>query len=189
VVTPNPKTSGGARWAYLAAWAYAAHLPGGSADTAKEFVKALYQRVPVLDTAARGSTLTFARRGIGHVLISWENEAHLVLKEFGADNFEIVYPSVSILAEPPVALVDANVDKHRSRAAADAYLKYLYTDEAQEIIARHHYRPRSPQVAARYARSFPQMKLYTIDQDFGGWDRTQAAHFAERAIFDQITAR
>jgi sulfate transport system substrate-binding protein len=189
VVTPNPKTSGGARWAYLAAWAYAAHLPGGSAESAKQFVKALYQRVPVLDTAARGATLTFAQRGIGHVLISWENEAHLVLEKFGADKFEIVHPPVSILAEPPVALVDANVDKHRSRAAADAYLKYLYTDEAQEIIARHYYRPRSAHVAARYARNFPQMKLYTIDQDFGGWKRAQAAHFAERAIFDQITAR
>jgi sulfate transport system substrate-binding protein len=189
VVTPNPKTSGGARWAYLAAWSYAAHLPGGSADKAKEFVKQLYTRVPVLDTAARGSTLTFARRGIGHVLLSWESEAHLVLKEFGADNFEIVYPKVSILAEPPVALVDTNVDKHRTRAVADAYLKYLYTEEAQEIIARHHYRPRSQAVAARHARNFPQMRLYTIDQDFGGWQRTQAAHFADGAIFDQITSR
>jgi sulfate transport system substrate-binding protein len=189
VITPNPKTSGGARWAYLAAWAYAAHLPGGSADSAKEFVKALYARVPVLDTAARGSTLTFARRGIGDVLLSWENEAHLVLEEFGAGNFQIVYPSVSILAEPPVALVDRNVDKHRSRAAADAYLKFLYSKEAQEIIARNHYRPRDAEIAARYAKEFPALKLYTIDQDFGGWQRTQAAHFADRGIFDQITAR
>jgi sulfate transport system substrate-binding protein len=189
VVTPNPKTSGGARWAYLAAWAYAAHLPGASADTAKEFVKMLYSRVPVLDTAARGATLTFARRAIGDVLLSWENEAHLVLDEFGAGNFEIVYPSVSILAEPPVALMDRNVDKHRSRAAADAYLKFLYTPEAQEIIAKHHYRPRDATVAARYTRNFPAIKMYTIDQDFGGWQRTQAAHFADRGIFDQITAR
>jgi sulfate transport system substrate-binding protein len=189
IITPNPKTSGGARWAYLAAWAYAAHLPGGSADSAREYVKNLYARVPVLDTAARGATLTFARRGIGDVLLSWENEAHLVLEEFGAGNFEIVYPSVSILAEPPVAMVDRNVDKHRARAVADAYLKFLYTKEAQEIIAKHHYRPRDQEVAARYARAFPAMRLYTIDRDFGGWRRTQAAHFADRGIFDQITAR
>ncbi len=187
VTTPNPKTSGGARWAYLAAWAYAAHLPGASEVSAKEFVKALYQHVPVLDTGARGSTLTFAQRGIGDVLLSWENEAYLVLDEFGADKFEIVYPPSSVLAEPPVAVVDKNVDKHGTRAAAEAYLNFLYTKPAQEIEAQNHYRPRDAEVAARFAANFPAIELYTVDRDFGGWAAAQAKHFADGGIFDQIT--
>jgi sulfate transport system substrate-binding protein len=187
VTTPNPKTSGGARWAYLAAWAYAAHLPGASEDSAKAFLKGLYKNVPVLDTGARGSTLTFAQRGIGDVLLSWENEAHLVLDEFGADKFDIVYPSSSILAEPPVAVVDRNVDRHGTRAVAEAYLNFLYTKPAQEIEAKSHYRPRDPEVAARFSADFPALKLYTIDQDFGGWTQAQAKHFADGGVFDQIT--
>jgi sulfate transport system substrate-binding protein len=186
VITPNPKTSGGARWAYLAAWAHARHAPGGNDNKAKAFVAALYHHVPVLDSGARGSTTTFTRRGIGDVLLSWENEAHLALKEAGGDQYEIVYPSSSILAEPPVALLDKNADRHGTRAVATAYLKFLYSKEAQEIEARNFYRPRDPQVAARYAGTFPALKLYTVDGEFGGWAKAQSVHFADGGVFDQI---
>jgi sulfate transport system substrate-binding protein len=186
VVTPNPKTSGGARWAYLAAWDWAARQPGGNANKAKAFVAALYKHVPVLDSGARGSTMTFTRRGIGDVLLSWENEAHLALKERGGDQYQIVYPSRSILAEPPVALVDKNVDRHGTRKVAEAFLKFLYTPKAQEIEARAFYRPRNQQVAAKYKRQFPAIKLSTIDADFGGWDKAQKTHFGDGGVFDQI---
>lgn len=186
VITPNPKTSGGARWAYLAAWAYALKAPSGNADKAQAFVAALYKHVPVLDTGARGSTTTFAQRGIGDVLLSWENEAHLVLKERGGDKFQIVYPSLSILAEPPVALIDKNADRHGTRKAAEAYLQFLYTNEAQEIEARNFYRPRDPTVLAAHAADFPKIPLVTIDGMFGGWQRAQAVHFADGGVFDQI---
>jgi sulfate transport system substrate-binding protein len=186
VVTPNPKTSGGARWAYLAAWAYAQNAPGGNADKAKAFVTALYKNVPVLDSGARGSTTTFVQRGIGDVLLSWENEARLALKEQGGDNFQIVYPPSSILAEPPVAVVDKNVDRHKTRAVAEAYLNFLYTKEAQEIEAKNFYRPRDKSVLAAHAKDFPDLKLYTIDAVFGGWQKAQATHFADGGIFDQI---
>ncbi len=186
VITPNPKTSGGARWAYLAAWAYAAHAPGGNADKAKAFVASLYKNVPVLDSGARGSTTTFAQRGLGDVLLSWENEAHLVLAEFGADKFDIVYPSSSILAEPSVALLDKNVDKRGTRKVAEAYLKFLYTKQAQEIEAKNFYRPRDKAVLAANAKLFPTIKLYSIDDAFGGWTKAQAVHFADGGVFDQI---
>jgi sulfate transport system substrate-binding protein len=186
VVTPNPKTSGGARWAYLAAWDWAAKQPGGNAEKAKAFVAALYKHVPVLDSGARGSTVTFTKRGIGDVLLSWENEAHLALKERGGDQYQIVYPSRSILAEPPVALVDKNADRHGTRKVAEAFLKFLYTPKAQEIEARAFYRPRNQQVAAKYKRLFPAIKLSTIDADFGGWDKAQKTHFGDGGIFDQI---
>jgi sulfate transport system substrate-binding protein len=186
VITPNPKTSGGARWAYLAAWAYAERKPGGNAQKAKDFVGALYGHVPVLDSGARGSTTTFVNRGIGDVLLSWENEAYLALDELGRDKFEIVYPSVSILAEPPVALLDKNVDRHGTRKLAEAYLQFLYSREGQEIEAKNHYRPRDPAVAAEYAKQFPQLKLYTIDDVFGGWTKAQATHFSDGGVFDQI---
>jgi len=186
VITPNPKTSGGARWAYLAAWAYALKAPGGNADKARAFVAALYKHVPVLDTGARGSTTTFVQRGIGDVLLAWENEAHLALKEYGSDRFEIVYPPVSILAEPPVALVEKNADRHGTRRVAEAYLQFLYTKEAQEIEARNFYRPRDAQILAAHARDFPAIPLYTIDEVFGGWQKAQATHFADGGVFDQI---
>jgi sulfate/thiosulfate-binding protein len=186
VVAPNPKTSGGARWAYLAAWGYALQRPGGSETTAREFVRNLYKNVPVLDSGARGSTTTFGQRGIGQVLVSWENEAYLLVNELGRDRFEIVNPSVSILAEPPVAVVDRNVDKHGNRAVAEAYLKFLYTDEGQEIAVKNHYRPRSAAVAGKHAGTFPKIKLFTIDQLFGGWQKAQATHFADGGTFDQI---
>lgn len=186
VITPNPKTSGGARWSYLAAWAYAERKPGGSKATAREFVKDLYAHVPVLDTGARGSTNTFVQRGIGDVLLDWENEARLALKETGGDQFEIVYPSASILAEPPVALVDANADKHGTRKVAEAYLHFLYTKEAQEIEARNYYRPRDPSVAAAYRSQFPDIHLYTLKDVFGDWKNAQATHFADGGVFDQI---
>jgi sulfate transport system substrate-binding protein len=186
VVTPNPKTSGGARWAYLAAWDWAAKQPGGNAEKAKAFVAALYKHVPVLDSGARGSTVTFTKRGIGDVLLSWENEAHLALKEQGGDQYQIIYPSRSILAEPPVALVDKNVDRHGTRKVAEAFLKFLYTPKAQEIEARAFYRPRNQQVAAKYKGQFPAIKLSTIDEDFGGWAKAQATHFADGGVFDQI---
>ena len=190
VVTPNPKTSGGARWNYLGAWAWAMHQPGGSADKAKAFVAALYKNVPVLDTGARGSTTTFAQRGIGDVLITWENEAHLALDEFASEGFVVVTPPSSILAEPNVAVVDKNVDSHGTRAVAEAYLKFLYTPEAQEIIARNHYRPRDTAVAARHAAEFPRVSLVTIDDPmFGGWAKAQKQHFDDGGVFDQITAR
>ena len=186
VVAPNPKTSGGARWAYLAAWGYALQKPSGSDATAREFVRKLYKNIPVLDSGARGSTTTFGQRGIGDVLVSWENEAYLLVNELGKDKFEIVNPSVSILAEPPVAVVDRNVDKHGTRAVAEAYLKFLYTDEGQEIAVKNHYRPRSAAVAAKHAAAFPKIKLFTIDKVFGGWTKAQATHFADGGTFDQI---
>jgi sulfate/thiosulfate transport system substrate-binding protein len=186
VITPNPKTSGGARWAYLAAWAYAQNAPGGNADKAKAFVAKLYGSVPVLDTGARGSTTTFVQRGIGDVLLDWENEAHLALKEQGGDQFQIVYPPTSILAEPPVAVVDKNVDRHKTRAVAEAYLKFLYSKDGQEIEAKNFYRPRDKAVLAAHAADFPSLKLYSIDQVFGGWQKAQATHFADGGVFDQI---
>ena len=186
VITPNPKTSGGARWAYLAAWAYALKAPGGNPDKAKAFVAALYKHVPVLDTGARGSTTTFVQRGIGDVLLSWENEAHLALKEEGGDKFQIVYPSNSILAEPPVAVVDKNADRHGARKVAEAYLQFLYTKQAQEIEAKNFYRPRDQAVLAAHAADFPNIPLFTIDDLFGGWKKAQDTHFADGGVFDQI---
>jgi sulfate transport system substrate-binding protein len=186
VVVPNPKTSGGARWAYLAAWAYAEKKPGGNADKAKAFITDLYKHVPVLDTGARGATTTFVQRGIGDVLLSWENEAKLALKEQGGDKFQIVYPSNSILAEPPVALLDKNVDRHGTRKVAQAYLQFLYSKEGQEIEAKNFYRPRDPQVLAAHAGDFPKLPLYTIDEVFGGWTKAQATHFADGGVFDQV---
>lgn len=186
VITPNPKTSGGARWNYLAAWAYALKQPGGSEAKAREFVGNLYKNVPVLDSGARGSTTTFVERGIGDVLLAWENEAFLAVKELGPDKVQIVVPSVSILAEPPVAVVDQNVDKHGTRKQAEAYLKFLYTPEAQDIIAKNWYRPIDPNVAAKYATQFPKIDLVTIDKVFGGWNNAQKKHFSDGAIFDQL---
>lgn len=185
VVTPNPKTSGGARWAYLAAWSYALKQPGGNDARARAFVGNLYKNVPVLDSGARASTVTFTRRAIGDVLLSWENEAHLALKE-QPGQYQIVYPSRSILAEPPVALLDSNVDRRKTRAQAEAFLRYLYTPEAQEIIARDFYRPRNAQVLAKYKNQFPAMELVTIDGEFGGWAKAQADHFGDKGVFDQI---
>ncbi len=186
VITPNPKTSGGARWNYLAAWAYALRQPGGSEASAKDFITKLYKNVSVLDTGARGSTTTFAQRGLGDVLIAWENEAFLTLKELGADKFQIVVPSVSILAEPPVAVVDKNVDAKGTRAVAEAYLNFLYTKPAQELIAQNFYRPVDPEISAKYRAKFPQIPLVTVDQVFGGWQKAQATHFADGGVFDQI---
>jgi sulfate transport system substrate-binding protein len=186
VIAPNPKTSGGARWGYLAAWGAAVRRSGGDESKAREAVAALYANVPVLDTGARAASTTFAERGVGDVLVAWENEALLLADEIGKNKFDIVLPPVSILAEPPVAVVDRYVDKHRTRAAAQAYLEYLYSEEGQEIAARHHYRPRSAQVAARYARRFPPLDLFTVDEAFGGWERAQKVHFADGAVFDQI---
>ena len=185
-VAPNPKTSGGARWAYLAAWASALKAPGGSDATAKAYVQQLYSHIPVLDSGARGSTVTFAQRGIGDVLLCWENEAHLALDEFGADKFDIVTPPTSILAEPPVALVDKNVDKKGTRQAAQGYLNFLYSPLAQDIIGKRFYRPRDPAAAAKYASRFPRIPMVTIDDTFGGWRRAQATHFADGGVFDQI---
>jgi len=187
VVTPNPKTSGGARWAYLAAWAVAEKAPGGNADKAKAFVANLYKHVPVLDTGARGATTTFAQRGIGDVLLSWENEAHLALAESGgADKFQIVYPPSSILAEPSVAVIDKNVDRHKTRKVAEAYLQFLYSKQAQEIEAKDFYRPRDQAVLAAHAAQFPKIALYDIDDVFGGWTKAQRVHFADGGVFDQI---
>jgi sulfate/thiosulfate transport system substrate-binding protein len=188
VITPNPKTSGGARWNYLAAWAWALRQPGGNESSAREFVRRLYKNVPVLDTGARGSTTTFVQRGLGDVLIAWENEAMLALRQLGEDRFEIVVPSVSILAEPPVAVVDKVALRHGTRAVAMAYLDYLYSKEGQEIIARHYYRPRDREVAAQYAARFPKLELATI-ADFGGWDQAQRVHFSDGGVFDQITGQ
>jgi sulfate transport system substrate-binding protein len=185
VITPNPKTSGGARWNYLAAWGYALNKYS-SADKAKQFVADLYKNVPVLDTGARGSTVTFVERGVGDVLLAWENEAFLALREFGDSKFEIVAPSRSILAEPPVALVDGVADKKGTRAAAEAYLKYWYTREGQEIAARNSYRPRDGEIAKQYEKSFAKVELFTIDDVFGGWTKAQKEHFGEGGIFDQI---
>ena len=184
VITPNPKTSGGARWNYLAAWEFAKRKYG-SDDKAKDFVAALYKNVPVLDTGARGSSITFAQRNQGDVFISWENEANLLEKEFG-NKIDVVYPSISILAEPAVALVDKNVDKKGTRAVAQAYLEYLYTDEGQDIAGKNFYRPISAKAQAKYAKQFPKLNLFTIDQAFGGWEKADKAHFADGASFDQI---
>jgi sulfate transport system substrate-binding protein len=186
VITPNPKTSGGARWNYLAAWAYALKQPGGSEQKAQEFVKRLYKNVPVLDSGARGSTTTFVQREIGDVLIAWENEAFLSIKELGAEKIEIVVPSQSILAEPPVSIVDKVVDKKGTRKVAQAYLEYLYTPEGQEIAAKNYYRPRLDSVAKKYASIFPKIKLVTIEEVFGGWQAAQKKHFADGGVFDQI---
>lgn len=188
VITPNPKTSGGARWNYLAAWAWALKQPGGSEQTAAEYVRKLYKAVPVLDTGARGSLTTFAQRGIGDVFISWENEAFLAVKEIGADRFEIVVPSLSILAEPPVAVVDKVALRRGTAEVARAYLEYLYSKEGQEIVAKHYYRPRDPDVAAKYAKLFPKVALVTI-ADFGGWAAAQKKHFADGGVFDRIYAK
>ncbi len=187
VITPNPKTSGGARWNYLAAWEFAKRKYG-SAAKAREFVGKLFENVPVLDTGARGSSITFAQRNMGDVFISWENEAFLLEKEFGS-KVDVVYPSVSILAEPPVSIVDKNVDKKGTRAAAEAYLQYLYSEEAQDIIGKHGYRPISAKAQARYAAKFPKIPLVTIDQAFGGWDKASREHFADGGVFDQIYTR
>jgi sulfate/thiosulfate-binding protein len=189
VVTANPKTSGGARWGYLAAYGYALKQPGGDDTKAKDFVAKVYSNVPVLDSGARGSTVTFAERGIGDVLLAWENEAYLSLKEFGADKFDIVYPPISILAEPPVAVVDKVVDKRGTRAVAQAYLEYLYSPEGQDIAARNFYRPIDATVAAKYAKNFPKLTLFTIDDTFGGWAKAQKTHFADGGVFDQIYTR
>jgi sulfate/thiosulfate transport system substrate-binding protein len=186
VITPNPKTSGGARWNYLAAWAWASRQPGGSEESAKQFVGKLFKNVPVLDAGARGSTTTFVERGIGDVLIAWENEALLAIKELGPGKFEVVAPSISILAEPPVAVVDKVAGKHGTRQVAQAYLEYLYTPGGQETAARHFYRPRSPAVAEKYGAQFPKVSLFTIDEVFGGWKKAHATHFADGALFDQI---
>ncbi|MBI4324522.1 MAG: sulfate ABC transporter substrate-binding protein [Chloroflexi bacterium] len=187
VVTPNPKTSGGARWNYLAAWGFALKKYGQDEAKAKEFVTRLFKNVPVLDSGARGATTTFAQRGIGDVFISWENEALLALKEFGSDKLEIVVPSLSILAEPPVTVVDKFAKKHGTEAVAKAYLEYLYSDEGQEIAGRNFYRPRSPQAAAKYTHVFPKVNLFTIDEVFGGWSKAQKTHFADGGMFDQIS--
>jgi sulfate transport system substrate-binding protein len=186
VITPNPKSSGGARWNYLAAWAWALRQPGGNDATAKAFVEKLYRNVPVLDSGARGATITFVDRGIGDVLLAWENEALLAKKQLGPDKLDIVMPSVSILAEPPVTVVDKVVERRGTRQIAEAYLKFLYTKEAQQIIAQNFYRPRDPEIAAQYAGQFPAVKLVTIDDTFGGWDRAQATHFDDGGSFDQI---
>ena len=185
VITPNPKTSGGARWNYLAAWGYALKKFGSEAS-AKKFVGDIFKNVPVLDTGARGSTVTFVERGVGDVLLAWENEAFLAQKEFGKDKFEIVAPPSSILAEPPVAVVDKVVDRKGTRAAAEAYLKYWYTTQGQEIAARNSYRPRDPEIAKKYQSSFAQVELFTIDDVFGGWTQAQKKHFSEGGVFDQI---
>jgi sulfate/thiosulfate-binding protein len=185
VITPNPKTSGGARWNYLAAWGWALKQPGGSDATAKEFVKKLYKNVPVLDTGARGSTTTFVQRGLGDVLLAWENEAMLAVKELGADKLQIVVPSVSVLAEPPVAVVDKVVLRRGTREVAQAYLQYLYSKEGQEIVAKNYYRPRDAEVAAKYAAQYPKLNLVTI-ADFGGWGKVQPTHFGDGGVFDQI---
>jgi sulfate transport system substrate-binding protein len=185
VITPNPKTSGGARWNYLAAWGYALRQPGGTDVKARQFVTDVYKKVPVLDSGARGSTITFVQRQIGDVLLAWENEAYLALDE-SPGQLEIVVPSVSILAEPPVAVVDKVVDRKKTRAVAEAYVQYLYSPEGQEIAAKRHYRPRDTNVAARFANSFAKVKLFTIDEVFGGWQKAQKTHFADGGVFDQI---
>jgi sulfate/thiosulfate-binding protein len=190
VVTPSPKTSGGARWNYLAAWAWALKQPGGNDATAESFVRKLYRNVPVLDSGARGATVTFVERGIGDVLLAWESEAYLAVKELGPAKFDIVAPTLSIVAEPPVSVVDQNVDEHGTRKVAEEYLKYLYSREGQEIAARHFYRPRDPAVAAEYAKQFANIpQLVTIDAVFGGWTRAQATHFADHGTFDRIYGR
>jgi len=185
IITPNPKTSGGARWNYLAAWGYALKQPGGNELKARDFVAEIFKKVPVLDSGARGATTTFVERGIGDVLLAWENEAYLALDQMKGQ-FQVVVPASSILAEPPVAVVDKVVDRKGTGAVAEAYLQYLYTPEGQEIAAKHHYRPRDAKVAAKYANSFATVKLFTIDDTFGGWQKTQRTHFADGGTFDQI---
>ena len=186
VITPNPKTSGGARWNYLAAWAFAEKQFGKGDARVKAFVAQLYKNVPVLDSGARGSTTTFVQRGIGDVLITWENEAYLALKEFGSDKFEIVTPSLSILAEPPVAVVDSVVARHGTADAAKAYLQYLYSEEGQDLVGKHFFRPRDAKALAKYAGQFGKLHLVTIDEAFGGWSKAQPTHFADGGVFDQI---
>ena len=186
VITPNPKTSGGARWNYLAAWGYALKKDGGDEAKARDFVGRLYKNVPVLDSGARGSTITFVERGIGDVLIAWENEAFLSVNELGKGQFEIIAPSTSILAEPPVAVVDKVANKHGTREVAQAYLQYLYSEEGQEIAAKNFYRPRLESVATKYADKFPKVNLFTIDEVFGGWQKAQKTHFADGGVFDQL---
>lgn len=189
VITPNPKTSGGARWNYLAAWGYELKRNGGDQQKAKEFVRKIYANVPVLDSGARGSTTTFVERGIGDVFISWENEAFLALKELGPDKFEIVVPSVSILAEPPVTLIDKVADKRKTLAVAQGYLEYLYSDEGQDIAGKHYYRPTSPKYVEKYAKQFPKVNLFKIDDVFGGWQKAQKEHFSDGGTFDQIYSK
>jgi sulfate transport system substrate-binding protein len=189
VITPNPKTSGGARWNYLAAWGYALKHNNNDQTKAQEFVGKLYGNVPVLDSGARGSTVTFSERAIGDVLITWENEAYLVKKEFGEDKFDVVFPSLSILAEPPVTVVDKYADKHGTRKVAEAYLDYLYSPEGQEIAAKNFYRPTDAKVAKKYEKRFPKLNLITIDEVFGGWAKTQKTHFSDGGVFDQIYTR
>lgn len=189
VITPNPKSSGGARWNYLAAWAWALKQPGGDDAKAREFVRRLYKNVPVLDSGARGATVTFVDRGIGDVLLAWENEALLAKQQLGPDKLDIVLPSLSVLAEPPVTVVDKVVDRRGTRKVAEAYLQFLYSKHGQEIIARNFYRPRDPEIANKYAGQFPPLKLVTIDDTFGGWEQAQAAHFDDGASFDQIYGR
>ena len=186
VVTANPKTSGGARWNYLAAWAWADKQFGGDQAKVKDYIRTLYKNVPVLDSGARGSTITFAQRGIGQVLIAWENEAHYLVEEMGKNKFEIITPSLSVLAEPSIAVVDKNVDKHGTRAVAEAYLAFLYTPEGQEMAAKHYYRPRDVAVAKRHEAKFSKVTLVTVDGAFGGWQKAQKAHFADGGTFDQI---
>jgi sulfate/thiosulfate-binding protein len=186
VIAPSPKTSGGARWVYLAAWGSVLKQPGGNDAKAQEFVKQLYAHVPVLDTGARGATITFAQRGIGDVLLAWENEAFLALKEFGNDKFEIIAPKVSVLAEPPVAVVDKIVDRHGTRAVAEAYLQYLYSDEGQDVAGRNFYRPSNPKILAKYEKSFAKIPTLVTIADFGGWTKAQATHFADGGVFDKI---
>ena len=186
VITPNPKSSGGARWSYLAAWGYALKKNNGDDGKAKDFVTKLYKNVPVLDSGARGSTTTFAQRGIGDVLLSWENEAYLALNELGTNKVEVVTPTMSILAEPPVAVVDKVAAKHGTAAVAKAYLEFLYSDEGQEIAAKNYYRPQSPQIAAKYADRFPKLTLFTIAELFGGWQKAQKRHFDDGGVFDKI---
>jgi sulfate transport system substrate-binding protein len=188
VITPNPKTSGGARWNYLAAWGYALKTYGTQAK-AQDYVARLYANVPVLDAGARGATTTFVERGIGDVLLAWENEALLAVKELGPDKFDIVAPSLSILAEPPVAVVDKVVDRRGTRAVAQAYLEYLYSPEGQDVAGRHHYRPTDPKAAAKVAQHFPKLTLFTIDEVFGGWAKAQKVHFSDGGTFDQVYTR
>lgn len=189
VVTPNPKTSGGARWNYLAAWGYALKQPGGNEAKAQDFVKKIFQNVKVLDSGARGSLVSFTQRGIGDVLLAWENEAYLGAKELGPGNFDIVTPSLSILAEPPVSVVDKVVDKRGTRKVAEAYLQYLYSPQGQELAAANYYRPRDSKIAAKYGAQFSKVKLFTINELFGGWEKAQQRHFADGGVFDQITRR
>ena len=189
VITPNPKTSGGARWNHLAAWGYAIKQPGGNEKSAQEFLSKIYKNVPVLDSGARGSTTTFIERGIGDVLLTWENEALLAIKELGPEKVEIVVPSVSVLAEPPVTVVDKVVDRRGTRKQAEAYLQYLYTEEGQEIAAQNYYRPTNEKIAKKYAAQFPKVKLLTIDEIAGGWTKAQRTHFADGGVFDQIYQR